>query len=498
MAKKVKKKKTNLAEVKSINGLIFQSQKALHDIIYENIKEYSDYVLEDRALPSWQDGLTPARRRLLWALYHVLGSRPEKHYIKAARVTGAAMQFHPHSGAYGVLVNMIEGAPAPLVTGLGNWGSYVDGPAAERYTEVKASAFTIATFFDPRFTGCMQTVPSYDGSSYEPVYLPSQIPIVLATGTAGIAVGLTTDIPAFTVASLLKAVQLALDSKDYIVSTKKLINTLEFSSAYGGKIDESLSEIKSVMETGVGVISWECDYEVIKDEVHIYGFPPGWFYTTKINAIQKIPDVSAVVNLSHGTKIHIKVTFRQVDKEKKEEAIRKVINLLKSKKHHKMNVTTRYYQKDDVVDFSRAEFEQLSVQSLLARWTAHRIELEKQALTYEQNNLVKDLARLELLKLASDNLDIIFKILKTKNIDKVVELSKKLKITKEDSSYIWSLAVGRLDRLNSEDVSKQIKTTKEKIKTVKFRYKNPEKSVSQHIKENIKTLSSPVAYDPTA
>ena len=491
--KKVKKEVKNF--VKKIKDAAALS---LDKILYDNIKEYSEYVLEDRALPAWQDGLKPSQRRLLWALYHNLNSKPDKTYLKCARITGQAMLYHPHGESYQTLVNMIEGTPCPLLYGLGNFGSYSSyNPAgASRYTEAKSSEFTIATFFDPRFLPVMEMVSNYDSSATEPVYLPAQLPIVLALGSTGIAVGVTTDIPAFTVPSLIKAVQLALREKNYIVPIKKLTQTLEFASAYGGKLDEAASEIKSVLETGVGTISWECEYDVVKDEVNIYGFPPGWNFDTKMAAIQKIPDVATCVDISAGRDIHVKVTFRQVDRDKKDAAIKKVVSLLRSKKHHKLNVMTRYLQKDDVIDFTKGEFESISVQQLLAKWVAYRVDLECKALTAEIEKLAKDLEKYELLKLAADNLDIIFKILKTKGVDKVKELSKKLKITPEQSSTIWQIPVGRLDRLSSSEFVKNIQETKDKIKSVKKRLKAPEDSILLHMKENMKALANPIAYHP--
>lgn len=476
-----------------------RDDKPLHVALREDMIEYSNYVIEDRAVPAYQDGLKPVHRRVLWALYHKLNSRPEKNYFKSARAAAETMAFHPHSTSYPSIVKMIEGTPCALLTGLGNFGGYSEytQAGADRYTELKLSEFTMAMFFDPRFKKAYETVPNFDGLDIEPIYLPAQLPLVIAREQSGIAVGVTTDLPTFTLPSLYKAVTFALKQKEnkYTVSIKTLVKTLQFTCSYGGKVIENEAAMTQLMKTGVASFDWQCDYHMKGDTLYINGFPPQWSFDAKLEKIREIKEVSEAADISQGNDICIKVSFRKVSEALKETAISKVIKLLKSKTHYKTNVTLRYLQEDELVNFSRAKFEKMSIQALIARWTANRVALEKTALKNELSELAGALAHQQLMKTAVDNLDIIFKILRTKGIDKVAVLAKQLKITKEQSQEIWQIAVGRLDRLSLDQILNKIKELNKAINVAKTRLKNPEASVLQHMEENKKALLNPVAYE---
>ena len=128
----VEKKKTPMS-VKLAKTLI---NHPLNKVIDDSLKEFGTYVVEERAVPSYQDGLKPSQRRVLWAMYYAKGNRPEKGRIKSADAEGATMAYHPHSGAYPTIVNMIEGTPCPLMIGYGNFGSFsklLTPAAASRY-----------------------------------------------------------------------------------------------------------------------------------------------------------------------------------------------------------------------------------------------------------------------------------------------------------------------------------------------------------------------------
>lgn len=476
------------------------NDKSLHEALFENMKEYSAYVIEDRAVPAYQDGLKPVHRRVLWTMYHKMGSRPDKNYFKSARVAGEVMAFHPHSSSYPAMVKMIEGTPVPLITGMGNFGGYsvYTKAGADRYTEVKLSEFAMQMFFNPRFKKAYETVPNFDGLEVEPIYLPAQLPLVIAHEQGGIAVGVTTDLPSFTLASLYKVVTLALKAKDtkYVVPAKTMAKYLELTCSYGGVVVENASTMLQLIKTGVATFDWKCAYHMKGDELFVTGFPPGkWSFDAKMEKIREVKEVAEVANLSSGENILIRITFRKVASEMKEKAITKVINLLKSRTHYKTNVTLRYLQEDELVNFSRAKFASMSIQELIAKWTANRVHLEKVALKDEIADLNAAIAHQELMKLAVDNLEVIFKILRTKGIDKVTELSKRLKITKEQSQEIWQIAVGRLDRLSSDQILKKLKELKQLLQIAKTRLKDPEKSVLQHMTEHKATLLKPVAYE---
>jgi DNA gyrase subunit A len=177
-------------------------------------RSYLDYamsVIVGRALPDVRDGLKPVHRRVLYAMYDG-GYRPERGYFKCARVVGDVMgNYHPHgdTAIYDTLVRLAQpwSLRYPLVDGNGNFGSPGNDPAAAmRYTECRLAALAMEMLRDiDRDT--VDFAPNYDGRSQEPVVLPSRFPNLLINGSAGIAVGMATNIPPHNLREVAAGVQ---------------------------------------------------------------------------------------------------------------------------------------------------------------------------------------------------------------------------------------------------------------------------------------------------
>ncbi|KOT43110.1 DNA topoisomerase IV subunit A [Streptomyces caelestis] len=162
--------------------------------------EYAYSVIYSRALPDARDGLKPVHRRIVYQM-NEMGLRPERGYVKCARVVGEVMgKLHPHgdSSIYDALVRMAQpfSMRVPLVDGHGNFGSLGndDPPAAMRYTECRmAEATSLMTESIDEDT--VDFAPNYDGQEQEPVALPAAFPNLLVNGASGIAVGMATNMP---------------------------------------------------------------------------------------------------------------------------------------------------------------------------------------------------------------------------------------------------------------------------------------------------------------
>ncbi|MBU2054131.1 MAG: DNA gyrase subunit A, partial [Proteobacteria bacterium] len=165
-------------------------------------KSYMDYamsVIIGRAIPDVRDGLKPVHRRVLFAMSE-MGNRWNKPYKKSARIVGDIIgKYHPHgdTAAYDTMVRMAQEFSMRylLVDGQGNFGS-IDGdpPAAMRYTEVRMARISEELLGDLE-KNTVDFVPNYDESLEEPTVLPAKMPLLLLNGTAGIAVGVATNIP---------------------------------------------------------------------------------------------------------------------------------------------------------------------------------------------------------------------------------------------------------------------------------------------------------------
>jgi DNA gyrase subunit A len=187
---------------------------SLEDEMRHSYLDYAMSVIVGRALPDVRDGLKPVHRRVLFAMHeaNIAWNRP---YVKCARVVGDVMgKYHPHgdSAIYDTLVRMAQDFSLryTLIDGQGNFGS-VDGDnaAAMRYTECRLDKIAAELLADID----KETVdfgPNYDGKEQEPLVLPSRIPNLLINGSAGIAVGMATNIPPHNLGEVLDACQLLL------------------------------------------------------------------------------------------------------------------------------------------------------------------------------------------------------------------------------------------------------------------------------------------------
>ncbi len=151
--------------------------------------DYASYVILHRAVPHIVDGLKPVQRRVLHAMFKV----DNGSYTKVATLVGEAMKYHPHGDA-SILGAMVQiGQKGFAIDCQGNWGNILTGDAnaAPRYIEARLSKFAKEVVFDPRITNWMN---SYDGRNQEPTELPVRFPLLLAQGTEGIGVGMSSRI----------------------------------------------------------------------------------------------------------------------------------------------------------------------------------------------------------------------------------------------------------------------------------------------------------------
>lgn len=176
--------------------------------------EYAYSVIYSRALPDARDGLKPVQRRIVYMMQD-MGLRPERGYVKSARVVGEVMgKLHPHgdSAIYDALVRMAQAFSLrlPLVDGHGNFGSLDDGPAASRYTEARLAPASLALTADLD-EDVVDFVPNYDNRLTQPAVLPAAIPNLLVNGAAGIAVGMATNMAPHNLVEVISAARHLLD-----------------------------------------------------------------------------------------------------------------------------------------------------------------------------------------------------------------------------------------------------------------------------------------------
>ena len=194
----------------------------------ESYLAYALSVIVERALPDVRDGLKPVHRRVIYAMYDG-GYRPDRGYNKCSRVVGDVMgKYHPHgdSAIYDTLVRMAQSWSMRymLVDGQGNFGSPGDDPAAAmRYTECRMASLAMEMVRDID-KDTVDFLPNYDGKTQEPTVLPARFPNLLVNGSAGIAVGMATNIPPHNMREVADGVHWALDHPD--ASKEELLEAL--------------------------------------------------------------------------------------------------------------------------------------------------------------------------------------------------------------------------------------------------------------------------------
>src|SRR6266480_5789677 len=217
--------------------------------------DYSMSVITSRALPDVKDGLKPVHRRILWGMYDI-GARPDRSWMKCARVTGDVMgKYHPHGdGAiYDALVRLAQSFSlnVPLVDGHGNFGSPDDGPAASRYTEARMSREAMLLVGELG-EGTVDFQPNYDGSLEQPAVLPAAFPNLLVNGASGIAVGMATNMIPHNLGEIVAATKWLITHPN--ATLDKLMAFIPGPDLPTGGVLLGLDEVRRAYETGRGVV----------------------------------------------------------------------------------------------------------------------------------------------------------------------------------------------------------------------------------------------------
>lgn len=259
--------------------------------------DYSMSVIVSRALPDVRDGLKPVHRRVLFGMDE-LGVNYDKPYKKSARIVGEVLgKYHPHGDAsvYDTMVRMAQdwSLRYMLVDGQGNFGS-VDGdsPAAMRYTEARLRRIAEEMFSDIN-KDTVDFQSNFDDSLEEPTVLPAKVPNLLLNGSAGIAVGMATNMAPHNICEVIDGILAYIDNREITVTElTKFVKAPDFPT---GGIIYGYSGVKQALETGRGrvVMRAKANFEVSKtgkDQIVVNEIP------YQVNKAQMIEKTAALVN----------------------------------------------------------------------------------------------------------------------------------------------------------------------------------------------------------
>jgi len=422
-------------------------------------KSYIDYamsVIVQRALPDVRDGLKPVHRRILYAMQEA-GMTPTKPYKKSARIVGEVLgKYHPHgdSSVYEAIVRMAQDFSTRylMVDGHGNFGS-IDGDsaAAMRYTEVRMAKIAEAMLEDIE-KDTVDFVPNYDESMKEPSVLPSKVPALLINGSAGIAVGMATNIPPHNLCEVVNGLVMLIDNPDVEIS--QLMTAIKGPDFPTGACILGKTGITNAYTTGRGVVKLRAKATIEpankgKHNIIITEIP---YQVNKANLIKDIAQLAkdGVIegmthiddysNLKHGIRIVIEL---------KADAVPDVV-LNKLYKHTSLQTSFGII----MLALVNGEPRVLNLKQVLTYYLEHQKEVITRRTRYELAK-AKDRAHiLEGLKIALDNLDEVISTIRSSANGDIAKTSlmERFNLSQRQAQAILDMRLQRLTGLERKKI----------------------------------------------
>jgi len=445
--------------------------RLIEDEMRESFLDYSMSVIVQRALPDVRDGLKPVHRRILYAM-HELGLVPGRPYKKCATVVGDVLgKYHPHGdvAVYDSLVRMVQDFSLryPLVDGQGNFGS-VDGdpPAAYRYTEARLTRIAM-TMLEDIDKNTVDFVPNFDDRLQEPTVLPARLPNLIVNGTAGIAVGMATNIPPHNLGETVEAINHLVDHPDATLKDlRKFIKGPDFPT---GAIIYGRDGIRECYEKGRGRMVLRARAVVEekestgKQQIVVTEIP---YQVNKANLIAQIAQLANDKKLEGIADIQDysdREGMRIVIDLKRDAVPAVVLNQLY--KHSQMQTTFGAIMLA-LVDGAPKE---MNLKEILEHFIEHRHTVIVRRTEFELKRAQDREHILEGLKIAVDHIDEVVKIIRKSKDTPTADASlrKRFKLSEKQSAEILNMRLARLTALEITKLEDELKEVRKFIKECK-------------------------------
>ncbi|MGH7529633.1 MAG: DNA gyrase subunit A [Gemmatimonadales bacterium] len=445
--------------------------RLIEDEMKESFIDYSMSVIVQRALPDVRDGLKPVHRRILYAM-HELGLVPGRPYKKSATVVGDVLgKYHPHGdmAVYDALVRMVQDFSLryPLIDGQGNFGS-VDGDsaAAYRYTEARLTRVAM-TMLEDIDKNTVDFVPNFDDRLREPTVLPGRLPNLIVNGSAGIAVGMTTNIPPHNLGEVVQAIVHVVDhSNATLKEVRKFVKGPDFPT---GGIIYGRDGINECYEKGRGRIVIRARAVVEekestgKQQIVVAEFP---YQVSPERVHEQIRDLVLAKKLEGIT---------DVRNESDREGIRLVIELKRDAipmvvlnqlyKHTQMQQTFGAIMLALVDGVPR----EMNLLEMLRHFIDHRHTVITRRTQFELQRAQDREHILEGLQIAVDHIDEVIRIIKKSKDTPTADaaLRKRFKLSEKQSAEILNMRLARLTALEITKLEEELKDIRKFIKECK-------------------------------
>jgi DNA gyrase subunit A len=445
--------------------------RLIEDELKESFLDYSMSVIVQRALPDVRDGLKPVHRRILYAM-NELGLLPGRPYKKSATVVGDVLgKYHPHGdvAVYDSLVRMVQefSLRYPLIDGQGNFGS-VDGDAAAayRYTEARLTRIAL-TMLEDIDKNTVDFVPNFDDRLQEPTVLPARLPNLLVNGSAGIAVGMATNIPPHNLGETVEAIRYLVDHPTATIKDlRKFIKGPDFPT---GAIIYGRDGIKECYEKGRGRIVLRARATVEerestgKQQIVVTEFP---YQVSPERVIEQIRDLVLAKKLDGITDLRNESDREgiRVLVELKRDAVPMVV-LNQLYRHTQMQVTFGAIMLA-LVDGVPKE---MNLKELLEHFIEHRHTVIVRRTEFDLQRAQDREHILEGLKIAVDHIDEVIKIIRKSKDTPAADaaLRKRFKLSERQSAEILNMRLARLTALEITKLEDELKEVRKFIKECK-------------------------------
>ncbi len=445
--------------------------RLIEDEMRESFIDYSMSVIVQRALPDVRDGLKPVHRRILYAM-NELGLLPNRPYKKSATVVGDVLgKYHPHgdSAVYDSLVRMVQDFSLryPLVDGQGNFGSVDGDPAAAyRYTEARLTRIALAMLEDID-KSTVDFIPNFDDRLQEPTVLPSRLPNLLVNGSAGIAVGMATNIPPHNLREVVAAAVYLVDHPEAeIRDLRKHIHGPDFPT---GGIVYGRDGINETYDAGRGRIIVRARAQVEEKEssgraqIVVTEIP---YMVNKARLIEQIAEtvrekrIEGIADLrDESDRDGMRVVM-----ELKRDAVPMVVlnNLFK---HTQMQTTFGAIMLALVDGQPRV----MNLKELLQHFVEHRHEVITRRTQFDLQQAEERQHILDGLKIAVENIDAVIKIIRgsrtTEEADQ--KLRTRFKLSERQSKAILDMRLAKLTGLEIEKLEAELTEVRELVAELK-------------------------------
>jgi DNA gyrase subunit A len=431
--------------------------------------DYAMSVIVSRALPDVRDGLKPVHRRVLYAM-HDAGLQPNRPRLKCARVIGDVMgYYHPHGDAaiYDTLVRMAQpfSLRYPLVDGQGNFGNLDDDPpAAFRYTECRLARMATEMLRDID-ADTVDFIPNYDESRREPSVLPSRFPNLLVNGSAGIAVGMATNIPPHNLGEVTDALVALIDEPT--IDVDRLLRKVRGPDFPTGAIILGREGVREAYRSGRGRIVMRARAHVEelrggKSAIIVTELPYGVKKGGDSGVIKKIADLvnDKVLPEISDVKDHSDKTGMRIQIDIKRDAIPQVV-LNKLFKHTSLQATFGYNAVALVDGVPRT----LSLRDMLQHYLDFQREVVTRRSKYELRRAEERAHVLQGYLIALDNLDEVIALIRgaADTEEARTELMKRFELSELQAQAILDLRLRALTALEQKKVEDEHRDLQERI-----------------------------------